>query len=90
MDIKFNDREFKRQIQKAAQEGVDRIAKDWTRDMERLSVQYKGKPIDTIKPALKRLAQRHGGTLSDSELSQWAQMISEGTKIVFKPERHKF
>lgn len=89
IDFKFNERELRRQVEKAAQAGIDQIAKDWTRDMERLSSQYKGRPAATIKPALRRLFQQHGGSITEPELSQYAQAISDGIKIVFKPQRPK-
>jgi hypothetical protein len=60
----FDERKFRREVEKAAQEGVDEAAKKLTRDIDRLRLQYQGRPVDTIKPALKRLFERRGGKLT--------------------------
>lgn len=51
--------------------------------LDRIFEEYSGKPVETIKPAL---AQRwadgnQGATITDPELTQFAQMISEGRRI---------
>jgi hypothetical protein len=92
IDIKFDfdERKFRREIEKAAQDGVNEVARELTRDIDRLRLQYQGQPVDTIKPALKRLFDQRGGKLTEPELTQYAEMVRDGTKIEFKPERLKF
>lgn len=48
---------------------------------DRLGRQFKGRPDSEIKPALRREWSRLGGSLSDAELTDYAQLISEGTSI---------
>jgi hypothetical protein len=43
----FDERKFRREVEKAAQEGVDEAAKKLTRDIDRLRLQYQGRPVDT-------------------------------------------
>jgi hypothetical protein len=86
----FDERKFRREVEKAAQEGVDEAAKKLTREIDRLRLQYQGRPVDTIKPALKRLFERRGGKLTEPELTQYAEMVRDGTRIEFKPEKLRF
>jgi RNA polymerase-interacting CarD/CdnL/TRCF family regulator len=88
--FEFDERKFRREVEKAAQEGVNEVAKDLTRDIDRLRLQYRGRPVDTIKPALKRLFERRGGKITEPELNQYAEMVRDGTRIEFKPERLRF
>lgn len=41
----------------------------------------------TIKPVLKRESSRLGGSLTESELTEYAQYISDGTTIKVKTQR---
>lgn len=81
MKIQFNEREVKRLMQTEVQKGVEKLAAQQTRDLERLCQQYIGRPVAEIKPALQRLFRRYDGNVTDPELSEWAQMISDGTRI---------
>ena len=51
------------------------------RTLDQLARQYKGRPVATVKPALKRAWERNGGKITDPELTEWATAISEGTPI---------
>jgi hypothetical protein len=84
--FEFDERKFRREVEKAAQEGVNEVARDLTLDIDRLRLQYQGRPVDTIKPALKRLFERRGGKITEPELTQYAEMVRDGTRIEFKPE----
>jgi hypothetical protein len=86
----FDERRFRREVEKAAQQGVNDVAKELARDIDRLRLQHQGRPVDSIKPALKRLFERRGGKITEPELTQYAEMISDGTKIEFKPGQLKF
>ncbi len=80
MTFEFNERAIK----KAVHDGVAGMAKEYERMFERLSRQHKGKPDSLIKPVL-RLEWRKiaGGDITDPELSQYAEAISNGTRIKF-------
>lgn len=81
--FEFDEKALKRELARQAQPEMDRIAREMTREMERL----RGLPIDQIKPALQRLFARDGGSITEPELSEYAQMIHDGTRIEFKADR---
>jgi hypothetical protein len=83
IDIKFDQAALRREIQA----GLDRVAREQTRDLDRLRQQYTGHPVAEIKPALQRLFARYDGKITDPELSEWARLISDGTRIEMKPGR---
>ena len=87
MKIKFNEREFKRLIQTEVQSGVNKIAAEQTRDLDRLRQQYTGRAVSEIKPALQQLFRRYDGRLTEPQLTEWAQMISDGTRVTMKAGR---
>jgi hypothetical protein len=76
----FSDREVNRLIQQAVQQE----AKDVQRLFDRLARQYKGRPVAVIKPALKRAWERSGGKITDPELTEYSQAISNGRHIKLK------
>lgn len=78
----FNEDAF-RQI---AEDAVVQLAADQTRDLDQLRQQYAGHPVDEIKPALQRLFEGYGGSITEPELSDWAQLIADNTRIEMKPE----
>lgn len=75
--FEFDDQAFKR----IAQEAVQRVAAQQTADLEQLRQQYTGQPVEAIRPALQQLFARYDGSISEPELSEWAQMIHDGTRI---------
>ena len=42
------------------------------------------RPVAEIKPALKRAWEKGGGSVTEPELTEYAQMIDDGTKITFE------
>ncbi|MGC5225108.1 hypothetical protein ACPW96_21275 [Micromonospora sp. DT81.3] len=87
LSLNFNEGEFKRQMAAAAQSGLQQLAREQTSDFDRLRQQYTGRPVEEIRPALQRLFARYDGKITEPELTEWAQMISDGTPIEFKPEK---
>jgi len=75
----------KRGMEKLAKEAVRDVAKEAQRVFDRLGSSYEGKPIAEIKPALRREWRRVlGGDITDPDLTEYAEHISAGTRIVFK------
>lgn len=74
-------RELEREIKKAARGAVQDIAPDYQRLFDSLSRRYTGRPVSEIKPVLRREWARIGGSISDPELTDYAALISEGTRI---------
>lgn len=85
-EFEFNERAFQKEIQRQAQFAVDQYAKQYSTQMAALSSRYTGSPISEIKPELRRIFADNGGSISDPELTEYAQMISNGTQIEFKSE----
>jgi hypothetical protein len=83
----FDEREFRRSIEKEVTKAVEGIARDRTRDLDAMRRQYTGRPIAEIKPALQRVFAKDGGSITDPELTEWAQAISDGTRIEFHADR---
>ncbi|MFE7845897.1 hypothetical protein ACFUTX_11990 [Microbacterium sp. NPDC057407] len=87
VSINFDERQFRRAVESQVQSDVDKMAAQWSRELENLRERMAGHPIDEIKPQLQVLFRRGGGTISDPELTEWAQLISDNTRITFKPEK---
>ena len=82
----FDENALRREIAEQAQSAVNEIAARITRDLEALRVQFEGSPPEEIKPGIKRVFSKDGGNISDPELSEYAQLISEGTEIRIEPD----
>jgi hypothetical protein len=85
MKFSFDEGAFKREIEKQASSEVGRIARSMSRTLEAVRQQYQGRPIEEIKPALRCAIQRDGGDLTDPDLSEYARLIGDGTKIEVQP-----
>jgi hypothetical protein len=81
--FKFDDRAIKQIADQAARQ----VADESNRLFAQLGRQYRGKPVSVIKPALKRAWERQGGKITDPELTEYAQAISDGTPIKFRTRR---
>ena len=75
---------WERDLNRLVQDSVKGIADDYQKMFDRLGRQYRGRPVAEVKSALRREWSRLGGTISDAELSDYAQLISEGTRIKMK------
>lgn len=78
--MKINEKELAKLVQPALKD----FAKQFTRDFASLSRSYKGKPVEKIKPRIKSIFKKHGGSIGDKELTEYAQKISEGMQIKFQ------
>ena len=72
---------FEKSIQQAAHAGLSEHLKKTQKSLDSFARQHKNRPMSEIKPALKRLFSRMGGSISDPELTDCATKISEGTKV---------
>lgn len=48
---------------------------------------YAGDPVDRVKDGLQREFKRRGATIADPHLTQFAEAISEGTRVEIKVGR---
>lgn len=79
MDIKWNKGwkdDLHRQALKVMQEAYDAVHRS-----------YAGHPVDRVKDALRREFKRRGIAITDPELTQFAEVISEGKRLSFKKGR---
>ena len=85
MDVKFEmDPNWERNLKGILQDTMKGVADDYQQMFDRLGRQYRGRPVPEVKSALRREWSRLGGTISDAELNDYAQLISEGTRIKMK------
>lgn len=68
-------------VREAAADGINEIAKSYQGMFDRLGRQYRGRPVAEIKPVLQREWAAQGGSLTDPELTTYAEHISHGTRI---------
>lgn len=78
-------------IKKAMKKQVDAAMRDRQQSLQQvvdgLARSHKGRPVDEIKPVLAkrwRDALDGSGSISEPQLSEWAQYLSDGRKIQFK------
>lgn len=76
--FKFDERE----LLKAIEPELKKVVKQLQKAIDALGVQYKGRPVDEIKPVLKREFARFDMSVdSDAELTEYAQAISDGEAV---------
>jgi hypothetical protein len=84
--FKFDEGAFK----KIAEQAVKDKARDMQRRMDRLAAELKGKPLETAKVRLQQEWRRDGGSITDPELTEYAQALIDGTRIVFEAGKIKW
>ena len=72
---------WEKELEKAVRPALKDIASDYQKMFDSLLRRYKGRPVSEIKPVLRREWSRVGGSISDPELTEYANHISEGTRI---------
>jgi hypothetical protein len=82
-EIKF-DKDWKKTIQRAAAVAVQEEVRKTQAMLDRIFNRYNGQPVSIIKPVLLREWRRDGGTMTDAEATDWAELISDGQRIVLK------
>lgn len=63
---------------------VKDVAKDEQKWMDDFARRHKGQSGEQITPALKREWERRGGSITTAEARDYANLISEGTRVEFK------
>lgn len=74
---------WERDLKRMIQPGMNDMARHLQQAADRVYRQYKGKPVTVVKPPLKRALASAGLQLSERELTEYAQAISDGTQIRF-------
>jgi hypothetical protein len=83
--LKFDDREFRKAIDKVAKDAVREVAKDAQRVFDRVHRSHAGKPVEQVMPVLRSAARSADWKFTDAELRSYAEAISQRTRIVVKP-----
>ncbi|MBN9644880.1 hypothetical protein ACFSSC_07215 [Corynebacterium mendelii] len=81
MRFEPDDKELGRIVQPAVEECADSL----NREFQTLYRCWQGQPQERIKEAIREVFTRHGGTVSEKELTDYARLISDGTNIRFLP-----
>jgi hypothetical protein len=88
LEFKFDERNFRRAVAQAGNEAVRKFAAEAQCTLDRLRATHAGKPVAEVKAALQHAWRRSfGKTLTDPELSSWADHLAHGTRIVVRPEQ---
>lgn len=65
---------------------IDTLASDYTAEFEKLRVEHTGDSVAVIKPKLARILRDHGGSATDAEITEYAQLISDGTRVIVESD----
>lgn len=90
IDFKFDSDSFEREVERQAQSAINEMARGMTSEFDRLAQQYKGQSVEVIKPEIRRVFEKDGGSITDPELTDYAKLISNGQHIEVVPEDIKF
>ncbi|MEU5468761.1 hypothetical protein AB0B04_35255 [Streptomyces xinghaiensis] len=77
-------KDFEKTVQQAARAGLDEHLKKTQKSLDSLARQYEDEPVSKAKPALKQMLSRSGMSLPDRQLTEYAEKISEGTRITLQ------
>lgn len=80
MKIKINEKAPNKLVQSEMKD----LAAEYDRDLATLGRSHQGKPLSTIKPKIRAIFKKHGGSIDEKTLNMYAKCISEGTRIEFK------
>jgi len=85
----FNEKALEKAAGKAAQPVVERLARDLTAMLQGMAGEFEGRPVEEIKPVLQARWARttSGGSITDPELSQYAEAIAVGRSIEVRADR---
>lgn len=71
-------------LQQVVRASVTNLVASYQQLFDELRVTHAGRPVGEIKPVLQaRWQSIAGGEITDPELSEWAQHVSDGTNIHF-------
>jgi hypothetical protein len=77
--LTFDTKAFERQLKKAANEAVQKIARNLSTMLNGMSQEYKGRPVEEIKPVLQQRWNRVAdGSITDPQLTQYAEQVAAG------------
>jgi hypothetical protein len=84
--LNWNQREFERAVNDSANKAVVEQAQRLQSALDSLLGRSKGKTVAQIKPMVKEAFRQIGGSITEPELSQYAEVLADGRRIVMRPE----
>ena len=81
------DRDLKKMMERAANDGVQEVARKTQRLLDSVSARCAGQTEDQVLTVLRSEARRAGWKAMATELSTYAQAISEGRSIVVRADQ---
>ena len=82
MKFKMNPN-FERELAKMVAPAIAKLAQKRTEQYRALIAEHEGRDIEVVKSELRRLYEVDGGHITDPDLSQHAEAIVSGQRIVF-------
>ncbi|TPG17057.1 hypothetical protein [Pedococcus bigeumensis] len=79
-------RNLEREVMRMAQGHIDGLAKEGTRAADRVLASHGGQPVEVVKSVLQRELKRAGLDITGSELTRFAQQISDGGRVVIESD----
>ncbi|MGW2739144.1 hypothetical protein ACWC4D_33715 [Streptomyces sp. NPDC001288] len=70
-------------MKKAIEDRIRTMAADLTQALDRLTPEYKGRPLEDIKAEIQRVWAQHTGgeTVDEPDLTRFADMIQQGGSV---------
>ena len=88
-DSRRFERELKKSVEKAANDGLQKIGHNLQRAFDSVYNSHKGEPVAQVRTTLASALRRADFTADDAQLRSWSEAISEGRHITVdvKPAR---
>jgi len=83
-NFNFDKRAFDKLMKETVNDAIKDEVKSSQAMLDRLLRTHKGRPVPVVKTALLREWRRDDGKMTDAEATDWAKLISGGTRIVLK------
>lgn len=83
--IQFDEAAFRREIGQQLDTAMKDMARDLTREMDTFRAQYQHRTLPEIKAGLQQLYRKNDGSITEPELTEYAEMIKAGTRVAFTP-----
>lgn len=80
-DSRKFERDLKKAVEKAANEGMRKIGNDLQRTFDSVYRTHHGQPVAQVRPALTSALRRADFTPTAEQLRSWSEAISDGTHI---------
>ena len=89
-DSRKFERDLKKAVEKAANDGMRKIGNDLQRTFDGVYRTHHGKPVAQVRAALTSALRRADFTPSPEQLRSWSQAISDGTHITVNVRPARF